>query len=84
MDLVPCPKCGSSDVKKVGYTWWGGMIGPRLMNHTKCNHCGTTYNGKSGKSNAMGIILFNVAIASLCLFGACALTAFWAVMSNAM
>ena len=60
------------------------MIGPRLMNHTKCNNCGTTYNGKSGKPNTTGIILFNVAIVSLCLFGACALAAFWAVMSNAM
>jgi transposase-like protein len=85
MDLIPCPKCGSSHVKKVGYTWWGGAIGPRLMNHTKCNNCGTTYNGKSGKSNTNAIIIYNVVILSLCFFGLCVMTAvYMAVVNSAL
>ena len=82
MDLVPCPKCGSSNVKKVGYTWWGGAIGPRLMNHTKCNNCGATYNGKSGKPNTNAIILYNVVILSLCFFGLCVMTAIYMAVVN--
>lgn len=85
MDLVPCPKCGSSDVKRVGYTWWGGAIGPRLMNHTKCNNCGTTYNGKSGKPNTNVIILYNVVMVTICLIGSCVAVALYSwVASNAL
>jgi len=59
---VPCPKCGSKNVEPVRFTWWGGTLGPRLLNHVKCKECGTTYNGKTGKSNLPYIILYNLAI----------------------
>ncbi len=61
-DFVACPNCGSSDVKRVGYTWWGGALGPRLLNHVKCSNCGTTYNGKTGKSNTTAIVVYSVVI----------------------
>ena len=32
-DYVPCPKCGGFDIKKVDFTLWGGVLGPRLFNH---------------------------------------------------
>ncbi len=64
---VPCPGCGSTDVKKVTYTWWGGALGPRVFNHTKCNACKTTYNGKTGKSNVTPIIIYNIAIIVVCV-----------------
>ena len=69
-EAVPCPKCGSDGGKRVGYTWWGGAIGPRILNHTKCNTCGTTYNGKTGRSNTQGIVLYTVVVlilAVLCM-----------------
>jgi len=61
-EYVPCPKCGSTDINKIGYTWWGGALGPKMLNHVKCNHCGTTYNGKTGASNTMTILLYNLAV----------------------
>lgn len=69
-EYVPCPKCGNSDVKRVGYTWWGGALGPRMLNHVKCNACGTTYNGKTGGSNTTGIIIYSIAVlvlSAICL-----------------
>lgn len=60
--FAPCPKCGSTTGQKVGYTWWGGFLGPLVMNHTKCLSCGTTYNGKTGKSNTVPIVVYNVVI----------------------
>ena len=42
-DYVPCPKCGGFDIKKVNFTLWGGVRGPRLFNHVKCNSCGTLF-----------------------------------------
>ncbi|MDT4965855.1 MAG: hypothetical protein QOJ64_592 [Acidobacteriota bacterium] len=61
---VACPQCRTPDPEKVGFTWWGGMIGPRLLSHVKCRSCGNAYNGKTGNSNTTGIVVY-----SLILFG---------------
>jgi hypothetical protein len=50
----------------VGFTWWGGIIGPKLLNHVKCQRCGTGYNGKSGKSNTTGIVIYSVVLSLAC------------------
>ena len=55
-EYAECPSCGQSKAKKVSFTWWGGMIGPGILNHVKCQACGTSYNGKTGNSNTVGII----------------------------
>ncbi len=57
-----CPKCGSKSISKVKYTWWGGVIGPKLLHHTKCDSCGYTFNSKTGKSNTTGIIIYSVVL----------------------
>ncbi len=57
-----CPKCGSVNITPVRYTWWGGIIGPRIMNHTKCQDCRYVYNKKSGESNNKNIVLYFVVI----------------------
>ncbi len=54
-----------------GYTWWGGAIGPRLLSHVKCQGCGKGYNGKTGASNTMAIVLYQVVafvIAAIALY----------------
>ena len=55
-----CPRCGCPHSKKVSFTWWGGVLGPRLFNHVKCLACGTGYNGMTGKSNATPITIYIV------------------------
>jgi len=55
---VPCPQCGSTKIQKVSYTLWGGMIGPRVLNHVRCLDCKATFNGKTGKSNTRAIALY--------------------------
>jgi hypothetical protein len=42
----------------VGFSWWGGLLGPRLLNHVKCAGCRTKYNGKSGHYNTLGITIY--------------------------
>jgi DNA-directed RNA polymerase subunit RPC12/RpoP len=56
----PCPKCGHRDAEKVSFTWWGGVLGPRLFKHVKCKRCGKGFNGTSGKSNTMPIVIYTV------------------------
>jgi hypothetical protein len=53
-----CPECNSTDLKKPRWTWWGGVIGPRLMNHTVCRNCGFGFNAKTRKSNKTTISLY--------------------------
>ncbi len=53
-----CPRCGSDKNKVPSFTWWGGMVGQRIINHTVCKKCGTGFNKKTGKSNTTNIILY--------------------------
>ena len=54
----PCPNCRQAAAEKVNFTWWGGIIGPRLLNHVKCRACGATYNGKTGVDNKKNIAIY--------------------------
>ena len=56
-DYVPCPTCGAERPRRVSFTWWGGLFGPALLSHVRCPHCGTQYNGRTGRSNAAGIAI---------------------------
>jgi transposase-like protein len=59
---VPCPQCRRPNPEKVGFTWWGGVLGPRMLSHVKCQSCGTAYNGKTGQSNTTGIVIYSVVL----------------------
>ena len=54
----PCFNCEETSYTKVTYTWWGGLLGPKLLHHVKCNVCGSHYNGKTGKSNGITITAY--------------------------
>ena len=59
-EFAACPQCSKTMAKQVGFTWWGGALGPRMLHHVKCEGCGTTYNGKTGKSNSQAIAMYFV------------------------
>jgi hypothetical protein len=59
-DFAKCPNCGESDAKPAGFTWWGGVLGPKLLNHVICQSCKTGYNGKTGKDNTQAIVIYTV------------------------
>ncbi|AFY91336.1 hypothetical protein [Chamaesiphon minutus] len=54
----PCPNCASEKAELISFTWWGGIVGPKMFTHVKCTQCGTTYNGKTGKSNQTAIAIY--------------------------
>lgn len=64
---APCPTCRRPDAEKVGFTWWGGLIGPKMFTHVKCRGCGTAYNGKTGKSNTTNIVIYSVVLFAISL-----------------
>jgi hypothetical protein len=68
-----CPGCGNpGDASPVGFTWWGGLLGPKLLSHVRCRECGVCYNGKSGNYNTTGITIYVVITGVIGLMLACA------------
>jgi uncharacterized protein (DUF983 family) len=65
---APCPKCSQSLAQKVSFTWWGGILGPKLMSHVKCGGCGAGYNGKTGKDNTTNIIIYSIVAIVIAFF----------------
>ena len=63
-----CPKCQCTDATAVTFTWWGGLVGPKLPTHVKCTPCGTKYNGKTGRSNTAGIVTYLVVAGIVAVF----------------
>lgn len=59
---APCPQCGETNAQRVRFTWWGGLLGPKILKHVKCPGCGKAYNGKTGKENTTGIVIYSVIV----------------------
>jgi hypothetical protein len=64
-EYVDCPKCGSGRVQKVAFTWWGGVLGPALLNHVQCQECRATFNGETGQSNNGPILIYSLVVGAL-------------------
>lgn len=63
------PRCNSPHITRPTFTWWGGLLGPKLFNHTVCSGCGFGFNGKTGRSNATAIgVYLGIAVALSLLF----------------
>jgi hypothetical protein len=61
---APCPKCNGTNSERVKFTWWGGLLGPKLLSHVKCG-CGHKYNGKTGRDNTGVIAIYMVVVGGL-------------------
>lgn len=48
-EYLPCPRCGSRDIHKVEYSWFGGLLAS-AVHMARCKKCGKAYNGASGEN----------------------------------
>jgi hypothetical protein len=65
---MACPHCHQlAPTNPVGFTWWGGLVGPRLLSHVQCAACGGRYNGRTGKLNTTAIGIYLGVAAALLL-----------------
>lgn len=74
--FVACPRCASPDPEQVKFTWWGGLLGPKLLKHVKCRGCAMTYNGKTGQANTTNIVIYSV------ILGVIAFVLFFLIFSS--
>ena len=66
MPLAICPRCQSGDSTPVKYTWWGGVLGPKILKLVRCAGCGKSYNGETGQ-DVTGAIVVYVLVSSFLL-----------------
>jgi len=57
-----CPQCSASPAKEIKYTWWGGLLGPKMMHLHKCQSCGFQFNAQTGKATKNAIIAYNLVV----------------------
>lgn len=57
-----CPQCKSTAIKKPGFTWWGGALGPKMLNHRICQSCGFGFNEKTRQSNTTAIAIYMIVV----------------------
>lgn len=63
-----CPYCKTeAPANPAGFTWWGGFIGGKVLNHVICTACGRGYNGTTHKPNTTGIIIYTAVVAAVAL-----------------
>jgi transposase-like protein len=55
---APCPRCGATNAAPVAFTWWGGVLGPRVFSVVRCLGCNVQYNGKTGGTLTKGIVIY--------------------------
>ena len=81
MNYAPCPKCRGVSAERLKFTWWGGVLGPKLLTHVKCPACGHKYNGKTGADNTARIAIYMGVIAVISFGLMCVLFAGLALLS---
>ena len=57
---IACPNCNGREAKRIKWTWWGSVYGPKLFTHVRCVDCGYCFNGKTGDNNIIPAVLFVV------------------------
>jgi hypothetical protein len=63
-----CPQCNNIGATKVNFTFWGGLIGPKIMKQVRCIACGQNFNGQTGKPITAGTIIgYSAAILGICI-----------------
>ena len=66
-----CPRCHDHNVTKPTFTWWGGVLGPKIIDHVKCARCGFAFNPRTGQPITSAIVIYCVVvgvIAALLMF----------------
>jgi len=66
-EYKPCPRCGSSDIHKVEYSWWGGLVGPALVHQVRCKKCGKAYDGSTGKDITRRLSIYLIIVIAILL-----------------
>jgi hypothetical protein len=57
-----CPRCQNPAVSKPSFTWWGGFLGPKIIDHLKCGRCGFAFNPRTSQAITGAIVIYSVVV----------------------
>ena len=60
-----CPHCGSTEMKPIRFTWWGGFIGPWLLRYSRCRSCRRKFALRTGRHRRLAILIYNLFVFAL-------------------
>lgn len=65
---MQCPACQSAaEPRQVGFTWWGGLVGAKLLHHVECVQCRARFNSRTGQSNNTAIAIYMIVVGAIAL-----------------
>lgn len=77
-----CPHCGSTNVKRLRFTWWGGFVGPWLLRYVRCGGCGKKSSLRPGRRRLLWIVLYN--LCALAVGGALLFAVAWIALGKVL
>jgi hypothetical protein len=56
----PCPGCGSGPIEEPSFTWWGGLVGHKLLSVEQCRACRKWWVKGSNQSGDTRVMIYFV------------------------
>ena len=55
-----CPGCGGGPLSEPGFTWWGGVIGHKILGLVRCESCKQWWVKKTGAPGTTRIAIYTI------------------------
>ena len=55
-----CPGCGGGPLVEPGFTWWGGLVGHKILGVEKCESCRHWWVKGTGQSGDTRVTIYKV------------------------
>ena len=56
----PCPGCGSGPIEEPSFTWWGGLVGHKILNVEQCRACKKWWVKSTGQPGDTRVTVYMV------------------------
>jgi hypothetical protein len=56
----PCRGCGSGPLYEPGFTWWGGLVGHKLLGVEQCKACKRWWVKATGQSGDTRVMIYMI------------------------
>ena len=66
---IPCPRCGQIGANIRTWSWWGGLLGPKILKQATCMFCNQDFNHQTGKPITGQTVALYVLVPFAIIFG---------------
>src|SRR5947207_9340852 len=55
-----CPGCGGGPLAEPSFTWWGGLVGHKILGVERCESCRKWWVKKTGAPGGTRVLIYSV------------------------